>query len=166
MPFRRHRPTITTPPQAGAAAASDASASARHRSRGQSMVEFALVLPLMLVLMAVAVDFGRLFYAYVAVQNAAKEGALYGSRQPLCVDDSNVGCPDPINVKWHVQNEASNLKSGGTSLLNTDIACRSPLGVLRQPINDCVNGDTYIVSVSYDFGLITPILSNVHGERV
>lgn len=161
MPFRRHRPTITTPPQAGAAAASDASASARHRSRGQSMVEFALVLPIMLFLMAIAVDFGRLFYAYVAVQNAAKEGALYGSRYPLCDDSSNVACPDPINVLWHVENEATNLRSGGTSLLNTTVACRSPLGVLRAPINDCVNGDTYIVSVSYDFGLITPILSSV-----
>ena len=39
------------------------------------MVEFALVLPIMLVLMAAAIDLGRVFYAYVAVENAAKEGA-------------------------------------------------------------------------------------------
>ena len=130
------------------------------------MVEFALVLPLMLVLMAIAADFGRLFYAYVAVQNAAKEGALYGSRTPLCVND--VGCPDPGNVQWHVQNEASNLVSGGTSLLTPTTTCRGP-GIdgpltLRAPINDCVPGDTYIVSVSYDFQLITPILSSVLGS--
>ena len=127
------------------------------------MVEFALVLPIMLFLMAIAIDFGRLFYAYVAVQNAAKEGVLYGSRNPLC-DELSAACPDPTNVRWHVENEASNLKSGGTSLLDTTIACRSPLGVLRQPINDCVNGDTYIVSVAYDFNLITPVLSSVLGS--
>lgn len=133
-------------------------------SRGQSMVEFALILPVMLFLMAIAVDFGRLFYAYIAVENAAKEGALFGSRSPLCVDSSNVACPDPINVLWRVENEASNLQSGGTSLLNTQITCRAPNGTLRQPINDCVNGDTYIVAVTYDFGLITPILSSVLGS--
>jgi len=166
MPFRRNRPTSTTPPQsrafalgAPAAAAGVATPSARRRSRGQSMVEFALVLPLMLFLMAIAVDFGRLFYAYVAVQNAAKEGALYGSRNPLCVDNSNVECPDPINVQWHIDNEASNLQ-----FQDTDIACRAPGGALRAPINDCVNGDTYEVSVQYDFRLITPLLSSVLGN--
>jgi hypothetical protein len=132
------------------------------------MVEFALVLPLMLFLMAIAADFGRLFYAYVAVENAAKEGALYGSRTPLCVDSSNVACPDPGNVQWHAQNEASNLVSGGTSLLTPTTTCRGP-GIngpltLRQLINDCVPGDTYIVSVSYDFQLITPILGSVLGS--
>jgi TadE-like protein len=127
------------------------------------MVEFALILPLMLFLMAIAIDFGRLFYAYVAVENAAKEGALYGSRNPLCVDNS-VTCPDPINVRWHVENEASNLQAGGASALVSQVTCKAPNGNLRQPINDCVNGDTYSVAVSYDFKLITPILSSVLGS--
>ncbi len=117
----------------------------------------------MLMLMAIAIDFGRLFYAYVAVQNAAKEGALYGSRNPLCVDNSNVACPDPINVQWHVENEASNLESGGTSLLETQVTCRDPGGALRQAINDCVHGDTYMVDVGYDFRLLTPLLSDFFG---
>ncbi len=82
----------------------------RERSRGQSVVEFALVLPILLLLLAATVDFGRLFYAYVAVENAAKEGALYGARSPLCDDATNVNCADPNNVAWHVTNEASNLK--------------------------------------------------------
>ena len=52
----------------------------RDRSRGESVVEFALVLPILLLLLAATIDFGRLFYLYVAVNNAAKEGALYGAR--------------------------------------------------------------------------------------
>ena len=64
----------------------------RDRSRGQSVVEFALVLPILLLLLAATIDFGRLFYAYVAVENAAKEGALYGARSPLCDDATNVNC--------------------------------------------------------------------------
>ena len=84
------------------------------------MVEFALVLPIMLLLLAGAIDLGRLFYAYVAVENAAKEGALFGARSPLCDDNINVNCGDPNNVVWHVHNEATNI--GGQFSVN--VACR------------------------------------------
>src|SRR6476469_5184949 len=50
----------------------------RHRSRGQALVELALVTPLLLLLFAAAADLGRVFYAYVAVEHAAKEGAMFG----------------------------------------------------------------------------------------
>ena len=79
------------------------------RTRGQSMVEFALILPVLLLLLAAAIDLGRLFYAYVAVENAAKEGAFFGARNPLCDDGVNTNCGDPNNVIWHVQNEAPNI---------------------------------------------------------
>ena len=75
------------------------------------MVEFALVLPIMLLLLAAAIDLGRLFYAYVAVENAAKEGAFFGARNPLCDDGVNSNCGNPNNVLWHVANEAPNLGS-------------------------------------------------------
>ena len=58
----------------------------RGRAVGQSVVEFALILPIFLILIAGAIDLGRLFYAYVAITNASKEGALYGASNPLCDD--------------------------------------------------------------------------------
>ena len=64
-------------------------------TRGQSVVEFALVLPILLLVLAAAIDLGRFSYAYVAVQNAAKEGAFYGARSPLCDDNANPACADP-----------------------------------------------------------------------
>jgi Flp pilus assembly protein TadG len=139
----------------------------RERSRGQSVVEFALVLPILLLLLAATVDFGRLFYAYVAVENAAKEGALYGARSPLCDDATNVNCSDPNNVAWHVTNEASNLKdSNGVSLLSSTVACRDTAGTLVQPINNCVDGYTYQVTVTSPFRLITPLLSTIVGQNI
>ena len=126
------------------------------------MVEFALVLPIMLLLLAGAIDLGRLFYAYVAVENAAKEGALFGSRSPLCDDNINVNCGDPNNVVWHVHNEATNI--GGQFSVN--VACRTPAGALVTPINDCLDGYTYQVTVSYPFRLITPILSSIVNQTV
>lgn len=44
---------------------------------GQSLVETALMLPILLLLLVGIVDFGRAFYAYIAVTNAAREGARY-----------------------------------------------------------------------------------------
>jgi hypothetical protein len=115
----------------------------------------------MLLILAGAIDLGRAFYAYVAVENAAKEGALYGSRHPLC-DSASASCPDPRNVRWIVENEAANLKDGsGKSLLTTQVACQTPGGALVQPMNDCSNGDIYIVSVSHSFRLVTPILGDL-----
>jgi Flp pilus assembly protein TadG len=124
------------------------------------MVEFALILPVMLLLLAAAIDLGRLFYAYVAVENAAKEGAFFGARNPLCDDGLNTNCDNPNNVLWHVQNEAPNLGSQFT----TTIACRDSAGTLVQPINNCLDGMKYQVTVTYPFKLITPILSSILGS--
>ncbi len=129
------------------------------RTLGQSVVEFALILPVMLLLLAAAIDLGRLFYAYVAVENAAKEGAFFGARNPLCDDGVNTNCDDPNNVIWHVRNEAPNLGSQFT----TTVACRDNAGTLMQPINNCLDGMKYQVTVTYPFRLITPILSSIFG---
>ena len=52
------------------------------------------------------------------------------------------------------------------SRLTTVVTCRAhDTGTLRQPINDCVNGDTYEVRVSYGFHLVTPLLNQYHRPR-
>ena len=45
------------------------------QQHGQSMIEFALILPLMVLVIAGIFDLGRAFFAYVAISNAAREGA-------------------------------------------------------------------------------------------
>ena len=58
-----------------------------HRGeRGQSAVEVALVLPVLLLMLAGMVDFGRAFRGYIVVNNAAREGARYGSLFPHDAD--------------------------------------------------------------------------------
>jgi Flp pilus assembly protein TadG len=47
----------------------------RNSELGQSLVEFSLILPLMLVMLFALVDFGRGFYTWLVVTNAAREGA-------------------------------------------------------------------------------------------
>lgn len=55
------------------------SGNGRPRSRGQALAELALVTPVLLLLMLVAGDFGRLFFTYVAVNNAAREATYYAA---------------------------------------------------------------------------------------
>jgi uncharacterized repeat protein (TIGR01451 family) len=133
-----------------------------RRSRGQSLVEFALVAPIILLLMALAIDFGRLFYAYVAVENAAKEGAVYGAQNPICATDANATlCPDPQNVQWRVLNEAANLPGLRASL----IECRERVsGIAYGDLRSCKDGDMYVVDAAYSFRLVTPILNSVMGS--
>ena len=50
-----------------------------RRSRGQAITEFVLILPVMLLILLVAIDFGRLFFTYVSVNNAAREAAAYAA---------------------------------------------------------------------------------------
>lgn len=49
------------------------------RERGQALVELAMLLPILLIILLGIIDFGRVFYAYVTITNAAREGARYGS---------------------------------------------------------------------------------------
>jgi Flp pilus assembly protein TadG len=54
----------------------------RPRRAGTATVELALLLPFLCFLFAVSVDFARLFYFAVTVQNCARNGAYYASNYP------------------------------------------------------------------------------------
>jgi Flp pilus assembly protein TadG len=56
--------------------------------RGQSYVELAFALPVLVLILVVAADFGRLFYTYVEVINAARAGAQYGSNSVITAADA------------------------------------------------------------------------------
>ena len=50
--------------------------------RGQALVEFALILPLLLLLLLLAIDFGRVFFGWVALNNAARIAASEAGFNP------------------------------------------------------------------------------------
>jgi hypothetical protein len=51
--------------------------------KGQSMVELALTITILMILLAGAIDMGRAFFTYMAMRDAAQEGAAYGSVNPF-----------------------------------------------------------------------------------
>jgi len=116
------------------------------------------VLPVLLLLVGGAIDFGRLFYTRVSIENAAKEGAFFGASHPRC-DVSQSSCADPSNVKWHVENEAL-----AANPVTTTVECiRAGSGV---PLVNCAEDDSYRVTVEHRFLLVTPILSGLFGSGV
>lgn len=60
----------------------------RVRSRwteesGAAMVEFAIIAPLLFILIFGIIDYGRFFFDYNQLTNAAREGARWGAVQPI-----------------------------------------------------------------------------------
>ena len=70
----------------------------RKHERGQSMAELAVALTFLLILVAGVVDLGRAFFYYLALRDAAQEGAVYGSIEPT----------DSQGIREHVK-QSSNL---------------------------------------------------------
>lgn len=142
----------------------------RSRSRGQTLVEFALILPVFLLLTLGVVDGARLFTAYIAITNGAREGALYaaasGNYSKWCSTTSTVVCPtgsapsnqstDPDNIAYRVQAE-----SQGLTQLNV---------ILLPPTCDngaCTSSSTTVtVQVRYSMSLFVPVVGALMGTPV
>ena len=133
----------------------------RARIRGQSLLEFALVVPILLLIFAGAADLGRIFYTYVAIENAAKEGALYGARYPLC-DTASTLCPNPGNAEFRARQETVNVLDAADLTITSGCYARVG-GAQRTDLRDCEPGDRYEVTAETEFNLITPFLSDVMG---
>lgn len=105
--------------------------------RGQSLVEFAMVLPLLLVIMFGIVDFGRVFFSWVTVTNATREGARIGS----------LGS-DAATVETRVRDTADTLDQAQLS-----IAVMGAGGA---------SGSSIVVESDYDIDLITPLAGMIN----
>jgi hypothetical protein len=53
--------------------------SKRRRGKGQTLVEFAAIFPILLILMFGIIEFGRIFQAWVTLQNSARTAARYAT---------------------------------------------------------------------------------------
>ncbi len=134
----------------------------RRKSRGQGLVEFALILPIFLVLLSAAIDLGRLAYARIAVENAAREGAFQASVTPTSFT-AGQPCP-PVNplsgepdTNLVICRALLEVQGSVVSLSPSDItlAC--------SPSCDAGIGNTVTVNVSSTFRLLTPFMAAFFG---
>jgi Flp pilus assembly protein TadG len=67
-------------------ATDDTPRAALKRHRGQSLTEFALALPIVAFIMLGTLDLGQMFFDYIQLRNAVREGASYGAKNPTDTD--------------------------------------------------------------------------------
>ena len=129
----------------------------RNRSLGQSLVEFALVLPVFLLFFAAALDLGRVFYANITLNNAAREGAFQAAITPALYVE-NQPCDQATNrVVCRIQNETSGSMIA-IAPTDIDVTCSNP-GCAETA------GSLVTVEVRGKFRLITPLLAFVFGGQ-
>ncbi|MGH7973648.1 MAG: TadE/TadG family type IV pilus assembly protein [Limisphaerales bacterium] len=118
-------------------------------ARGQSYVELAVVLSVLAIVLVVAADFGRLFYTYVEVINAARAGAQYGSSSVITAADatgmSKAAKQDGVNIA-NLNVTASQCTCGTATA--TIPACASSFCI------DDPQGNYVIVNTSVPFATI------------
>jgi hypothetical protein len=105
--------------------------------RGQALVEFALVLPLVLIVLFIAVDFGVGLTRWIAITNAAREGARLGA----------VGAGEAA-IRQKVVDASDGILADGDILVGFSDA---------DADGDIDAGDSVVVDVSYHYPLITPL---------
>ena len=109
--------------------------------RGQTLVEFSLILPLFLVLIFALVDFGRAYYSFLLVTNAAREGARAAAVQG-----------DSATIDKQVYGSFCSAASppSGCAL--------GPTGVTVTKTNvQGARGTQASVTVAYAFSFVTPV---------
>jgi Flp pilus assembly protein TadG len=126
-----------------------------REQRGQSLVEFALLLPVLLIILAGVLDLGRLYYSYVAVTDAAGEGASYAAIHPPDPDGPSQDFTIAESaVVEHIQDATGGLLEGED--LTVEIG--------YPP--DIQGGAAITVTVSYTYTVGTPIVSAIVPEGV
>ena len=114
--------------------------------RAPALAELALAAPIMLALLLGAVDLGRLFFTYIGVENAAREGAAYAAFHPGCPSNTGGQCADPSNVTYVARQEL-----GGDTQLSVTMTCSSSC-----TSSTTVAGNTATVTVTRVFTFLFP----------
>jgi PKD repeat protein len=131
------------------------------RWRGQAVVEFALILPVFLLLLLIAVDFGRLFFTHVEVNNAAREGAHFAAKSPT----DTLGIATRVGLETNTQSQ----QGAQSALLTTTEICADYLGAsiaCSSAAAGVGRGNTIRVNVSQPFTFFTPLINGFFNNNL
>ena len=118
----------------------------RRGERGQSLVELAISLTIIMLLLAGAVDFSIAYFSFSAMQDAAQEGALYGSINPS----------DEAGIITRVRRASTT----PVDLSNEDLVKVK----VTAPVGAC-EGDEIRVNVIYDYPISMPFIGTYIGSQ-
>jgi PKD repeat protein len=133
----------------------------RPVSRGQSLVEFALVAPVMLLLTLTALDFGRVYLGWINLQTATRAAANFAANN---------------STAWLTPQNTTTITQYRNQVINDtkNTNCALSPGTPADPVfsdgdgdgTTTQVGDRVTVSLTCNFGVITPIISNILGNTI
>ena len=117
------------------------------KESGQSMVELALTITILMVLLAGTIDMGRAFFTWLAMRDAAQEGASYGSIEPC----------DTAGINTRISNNLDQMISPG------DYTIQPP----TFTPNSTTIGNTIQIDIYYpNFPITMPFLGAIIGDTI
>lgn len=135
--------------------------------RGQSLVEMTIGFIILLTLLAGLLDLGRLYFTFIGLEDGAGEAALYAAINPKCFCEDGTACAggaavgdcgDPNNAAYRARHSGSKLVDWTAATTQIEFFCSGSCEG-----GDVALGDTIDVDISYDFELLTPLISNIAG---
>jgi hypothetical protein len=146
----------------------------RLPSRGQALVEFALILPILVLLLVMAIDLGRVFFGWVALQNAARIGADHAARFPEAWPPPGSNALEDQALILYVDLITNDLQAlncdpdedgdGDVDLDDLPVTFTNPDGSTTGNVKE--EGDHAVVRLTCAFDLLTPLASLVMGGPV
>ena len=126
---------------------------ARRHEQGQSLIEFSLMGIALVTILLGLVDLGRAYFTYLALKDAAAEGAYFGSVYPQCASVSGP-CTAPDTVDYRIRNSSpkGSLVDWSSASITSTVPATTP-------------GESITVTVSYQYQLITPVIGAIVGGQ-
>jgi hypothetical protein len=134
--------------------------------RGQAMVETAIILPLLVLIIFFGIDFGRVFFGWVGLQNASRVAANYAGQHPCAWGDCTLEPADADEQAAYLAIVRSDARA---------IGCQPDPIVVPDPtftdsdgtaVAEPEFGDVANVALECGFGMITPVISNLLGTVI
>jgi Flp pilus assembly protein TadG len=137
---------------------------ASNQQRGQGLVEFAIILPLLTLLMVMALDFGRVFFGWVALQNAARVAADFAAENSnsWTTPDDTLKQDERERYEVLIDKDAAAINCAMDAIpapVFTD-ASTGTLDTSPEP------GDHAAVQLDCELAMLTPLASSVLGGGV
>ena len=122
------------------------------RQLGQALVELTVVVIVALILLGGLIEFGWAYFRYLAMQDAAAEGAAFGIIHPTWHNSGDNA--DPDNIVYRTQHESeSEILDWSMGTVGVDAPFMTP-------------GNLITVTLTFDHDLITPLLLPIVGRTI
>ena len=125
-----------------------------HQPKGQSLVEVAIAFTIILMLIAGAFDLGSAYYYYIALRDAAQEGAIFGSVCEVPTENPHV------NIKCSTNDIINRIKISS----NSPIDFENDLNFMEPSITfqgEACTGGEISVKLVYNYQIVMPLIGSI-----